>query len=62
MLVFDTQDRLIRIVEKVKQGTMAFVISDQMLYIRALRGWRAITVRNHSTLSSLSLLYLLHHH
>ena len=62
VLVFDTQDRLIRIVEKVKQGTMAFVISDQMLYIRALRGWRAITVRYHSTLSCLSLLYLLHHH
>lgn len=44
MLVFDTQVNLIRDVEKVEQGTLAFVISDQMLYIRALRGWRSITL------------------
>ena len=44
-MIFETQQTLIRGVEKVKQGTLAFVISDQLLYIRGNRGWRTITVR-----------------
>ncbi|KAJ7389016.1 Collagenase NC10 and Endostatin [Desmophyllum pertusum] len=44
VLIFETQQDLIRGIEKVKQGTLAFVISDQLLYIRAASGWRAITL------------------
>ena len=44
MLIFENQQILIGGVEKVKQGTLAFVISDQLLYIRGVQGWRTITV------------------
>jgi len=46
VVVFDTQEALIDAVEEVKVGTLAFVVSDQMLYIRSAPGWRSITVRH----------------
>lgn len=46
MVVFDTQEALIDAAEEVKVGTLAFVVSDQMLYIRSAPGWRSITVRH----------------
>ena len=46
VVVFDTQEALIDAVEEVKVGTLAYVVSDQMLYIRSAPGWRSITVRH----------------
>ena len=42
--MFDSQETLVKAMETVKQGTLSFVTSDQLLYIKTGAGWRAITV------------------
>ena len=45
VVVFDSQEALIKAVEKVKPGTLAFVLSDQLLYVRTNGGWKTVVVR-----------------
>lgn len=44
VVVFDSQVSLVKAVETVNIGTLAFVLSDELLYIKSSGGWRTVVL------------------
>ena len=57
VVVFDSQVSLVKAVETVNIGTLAFVLSDELLYIKSSGGWRTVVVRRHIKPCELSIRY-----
>ena len=55
--MFDSQLSLVKAVETVNIGTLAFVLSDELLYIKSSGGWRTVVVRRPIKPCELSIRY-----